>query len=511
MLTRSSNRLSTAGRLASLVLRRPYIMLMILLLLVLGGVVLFRRPEDWHKVYVLGGRWLLEGRDFYHVQTTGFTYPPAAALLALPFALVPPLVARAGYILLSAAGLITFWWTSWWTAGGQRDPGWPVHWRGIAKTGDSPGRRSQSSAESAVTGWREHAVLALGMLVGFRFVTDVLEHQQTDILIAALVAGAGYLVLRGCWLAAAVCCGLGAGLKATPLIWVLYFLVCQRWQAALVLVAVAVGINLLPDSVSHPPHARLWLQRWIEQVLAPLASGQQIGQWYTTPVLNQSLAGTLYRLLVLAWPRAQADYFGAHPQVRALNGAIVQGVIRAARGVLLLLGLGAIVWTRWRRSNGSTAEPGERGARPAQQLPGRRAAWSPGSQAPGGVPRMGLECSIMLMLMVLLSPASSKPHFLVVLLPAYCLLRMALYGQDRLAGTCLAVALLFSLLSNRSLVGKVIGEPAQWAGGITWCALVLLVGCGSALLRPARSAHDPPRSDLAQPSVRSPRPRRAGS
>ncbi len=480
--------------------RRPYVVLATLLLLVLAGVVLFRRPEDWHKVYIPMGRWLLEGRDIYDVQSTGFTYPPAMALMALPFGLVPPLAARAAYILLSSASLITFWWASWRTATGQQAPGESVRWRTVTKTREAPNPTWRPSAESAATDLREHAVLALGMLVGLRFVTDVLEDQQTDMLIAALVAGAGYLVLRGRWLTAAVCCGLGAGLKATPLIWVLYFLVCRRWRAVLVLVAVAVGINLLPDFVSHPSQARLWLQRWILLFLVPLASGQLFGQWHTVPVLNQSLAGTLHRLLMLSWPHTRAEYFSALPQARVVNAVLVRWVIQAACGALLLLGLGAIALPRWRRGKGLTAQSGNHPATSPDGQP-KVAAGSPsGSQLPTDVPRVALECSIMLLLMVLLSPASSKPHFLIVLLPAYCLARLALYGRDRLSATCLGVALLSSLLSNRSIMGLAIGEPVQWAGGITWCALSLLLGCVTALLRATRPSDDAPRSHLGPPS-----------
>jgi hypothetical protein len=461
--------------------------LTILALLVLGAVVLLRRPEDWHTVYVHAGRWLLEGRDFYDVQATGFTYPPAMALLASPFALVPPLAARLGYLLVTAPALLTFWWTSWCLAGGAGDPGWPVRWTPAAANRDAAARGPYNRREGGIPDWREHAILAVGMLVGFRFVTDVLEHQQTDILIAALVSAAGALVLRGRWLAAAVCCGLGAGLKATPLLWVFYFLVARRWQAAVVLLAVALGINLMPDLISHPPQDGLWLQRWTDRFLMPLASGPQVGQWYTVPVLNQSLAGTLNRLLTLAWPHTQAAYFGVPPEAPVLDRALIPWVIRAAQGIVLLLGLGAIAWPAIRRrETGSIAIAENRPAVPAHGQPMTDRASLPGTHTRSDVPRAGLECGIVLLMMVLLSPASSKPHFLVVLLPAYCLARLALYGRDRLAAVCLALALLSSLLSNRSLLGAGIGAAFQWAGGITWCALTLLIGCIVASLRAPR-------------------------
>jgi hypothetical protein len=231
----------------------------------------------------------------------------------------------------------------------------------------------------------------------------------------------------------------------------------------------------------------LWLQRWIDQFLRPLASGPLVSQWYTAPILNQSLAGTLNRLLTFTWPHTQAAYFGLPPETPALDRALILSVTRVAQGIVLLLGLGAIAWPAIRRRRaGSAAIAGNRAAVPAHGQPMTDRASLPGTDARSDVPRAGLECSIVLLMMVLLSPASSKPHFLVVLLPAYCLARLALYGRDRPAAVCVALALLWSLLSNRSLLGAAIGAPFQWAGGITWCALALLIGCIGASLRAPR-------------------------
>ena len=89
----------------------------------------------------------------------------------------------------------------------------------------------------------------------------------------------------------------------------------------------------------------------------------------------------------------------------------------------------------------------------------------------------------MLMLMLLLSPGSSKAHFVTVILPALALARLSLFERDRVAALFLAVAMLASVISNRSLVGERIGTLTQWYGGITWCAAVLLAGCVWAMWR----------------------------
>ncbi len=96
-----------------------------------------------------------------------------------------------------------------------------------------------------------------------------------------------------------------------------------------------------------------------------------------------------------------------------------------------------------------------------------------------------------MLMMVLVSPASSKPHFVIVLLPAYCLARLALYGRSRVAGAALVVAAVASLVSHRSLTGATFGNGAQWAGALTWLALVLLFGVLAALWKLRREENKP--------------------
>jgi hypothetical protein len=96
--------------------------------------------------------------------------------------------------------------------------------------------------------------------------------------------------------------------------------------------------------------------------------------------------------------------------------------------------------------------------------------------------RLARECAVVLML--LMSPASSKPHFVTVIMPALVLARDALYGRSRMAIVCLAVSFTCAIGRNRMVVGRRIGLPMLWMGGVTWCALALLLGCLVALWAP---------------------------
>ena len=389
---------------------RPYPVLAAVTLIVLGIHVLLRRPEDWHKVYLPSGRLLLEGQPIY-VPPFDFSYPPAAALLAAAFTPIPEIARPLAWCLLNASALIVFWVCSWRAAGGPR-----------------------LRAAATAADMNEHVALWIGMAIAFRFAVSVLEHQQTDIFIAATTAAAALAVVNGRWISAAAICAVGAAIKATPIGWAGYFLLRRRLVAAVVIVAVTLALSILPDLVSTAPGGGTWLGAWVRTFLEPLATGSlPLGSARTDLINNQSVPGTLYRLLG--------------------GSAATNWMILLANGALLLVGVLAIARTG-------------------------REGWGL------AVPREGVETSVVILSMVLLSPSSSKPHFVVLLLPAYCVARLATTERDRLAGFFVALALASSVLSHQSIVGETIGRAVQWAGGITACGLALWLGCVAALFRP---------------------------
>lgn len=66
-------------------------------------------------------------------------------------------------------------------------------------------------------------------------------------------------------------------------------------------------------------------------------------------------------------------------------------------------------------------------------------------------------------------------------LPALALARLAVFKQDASVAAFLGLAMIASVISNRSLVGDQIGDITQWFGSITWCAVALWAGCVSAM------------------------------
>ena len=94
-----------------------------------------------------------------------------------------------------------------------------------------------------------------------------------------------------------------------------------------------------------------------------------------------------------------------------------------------------------------------------------------------------MEYSLVLVLMLLLSPMSSKPHFCTLVVPGLCLARLAVERRDRLLMCVMAVAIGAGLLSNKDLWGAHIYDFALWYGSVFANAVVLYLGCVYALWR----------------------------
>ena len=416
--------------------RHRYTLLAALVLLVLA-VPAIKRTDDWVTVYLPAAHALRAGQNIYDAVPS-FTYPPAMVLVPVPFSFLPLRPACLAWFLVNALGIIVLWRLSW----------------RLSAAGILQGEQAFD--------WRAPVILLLGLLVGFRFITDSLDHQQTDLVIGALVLAGATLLWRRQALPAAVCLGAAAGFKATAAIWLLYFLWRRRWAAAALFLAVALGLNFLPDLLYPAPGGGWWLHQWLhERVLAKVGAAASTGKWFTAPVFNQSLAGTARRLLVLG-------YYSDNARPGAVSETTLTTIVHAADAALLAVSALAF----WRARRAAPEEP----ASAARSTPD---------------PILPFEAGALLMLMVLLSPASSKPHFVTVFLPALLLGRLALRQRDRFAAWCLCVAILTSLVSNYALMslgkhfhaGERLGDGAEWLGGVTWCALALWAGCVWALAR----------------------------
>jgi hypothetical protein len=387
--------------------------LTVLLLSTLATYLSLRQDNEWERVFVPAAARLWTGDDLYSADGR-YQYPPFTAWLTLPWVGLSHAASRIAFVAVSLACTVAVLWCAWRLTGGRT-------W-------------SRPAARWAV--WA-------GSCCGLFYLFNCLVHQQTDVVIAALLIGGCLALHVGRPIAAATGFGLATAMKCTPLLFAPYLVWRGRPLAAAWLMVVALGVNFLPDLVSHPPEGGTWLGAFAGRLLSPLGRADHVpgswGQW-SEVLYNQSLAGAAQRWS-LTVPQWDAD------RVRVVdNGSsVAPGTIRVtllAVEVLLLLLAVSLVGRPFRAS----ADPD----------------------------RETLEYGIVLCLMLLLSPMSSAAHFCTLLLPGMCLARRLAVSRDRILLVLLAAALTAAVLSNKDLIGQKLYTTALWGGCVMFNTLFLL-------------------------------------
>ncbi|GLY51474.1 glycosyltransferase 87 family protein [Lentzea sp. NBRC 102530] len=219
-----------------------------------------------------------------------FTYPPFAAAVFLPLSALPWIAARVVWQVLS---LVCLWWLV------------RTALRALAAAQDQP---------YDVT-WRRRALLWTAVTLWFEPVRKTLDFGQINLV---LVAGVFAAMLAVRQVVAGLGVGVAAGLKLTPAISGLYFLVTRRWMAALwsiggFLITVALGF-----AVSAKDSWRYWFEL--------LGAADRVGP--VGSVINQSLRGAVSRSLgydvETSWPWLLAVVVSA-----VLTGFALRAAVRA--------------------------------------------------------------------------------------------------------------------------------------------------------------------------------------
>jgi len=395
--------------------------------------------SEWMVCYVRAAERMVEREPIHRIEPVAYAYPPAMAMLALPLAVLPrdgPLYA---WYVVNIVAAVSAFGCAWRLMGGP-------------------------SLVRMSLGWS--VVFWLGVVLSLRFFVAPLENQQTDMVIAALVFGGCLWLWRSRDVPAAVCLGAAAAMKCTPLLFAPYLAWRGKWKTAGVLIAVAVALNVLPDVVFPQSSGGSYLADWSNSFLGEVGRSAP-GVWFSDILLNQSLAGLFNRF-------AQ---FGLPISTEALDGRWTATSTGGAGGLRLVvygtaLFLLAATWSCFGRA-------------------GRR---MPSLTGPVGRPLpldatlLSVEAAAVVCLMLLLSPMSSKAHYVVMLLPALLVARSVV--QRPTMGMCLILAglLLTGPLTAKGLIGKQAGDLALAYGVPTWFVLLSLLAMWRmhGMLRPAR-------------------------
>jgi len=408
---------------------RPYLIAIIPIAIYMAIPAVKHKESEWTTVFVKAANLLLKGESIFWYD--GYVYPPFPALLAIPFTILPPLLSRSIFYLISLACLFLIVRLSWDLSGGC------------------------STSTTNNTPKSEHTIFLLACAAAIRFSFNALSHLQTDLLIYALIALGCLAAVYRRFTWSAIAWGLATAFKGPPLIMIVYLIWRKRFLDAILMLAVAVCVNLLPNFISTPPQGGLWLTQWIHDYAKPFGRNDVVGKWYNDPLNNQSIAGEINRFLLFT-PHATSTGVKLTPRPEPPNPQTLKGILILSDAFVLLFT--AIIFFR------------------------RRGPYDP-PDAPIFLRRDILEMSMLLMLMLLISPMSSRSHYPIALLPAFCLARHAVYTRSRLSWTLLILAILGSLLSFNNPINKNIGEFAMYSGAVMISALCLFLGCAYLILQ----------------------------
>lgn len=395
----------------------------------------------WHKgtsgatelpVYVTAAHRMREGAEIYRVDDAKpFTYPPFFALPFLPFPSVP--------------------------AERPRPPAPFVAWYliNVAVIGVAVALIHRRLVRPPLPGERRFvatAFWAITAALAARHVLAAFGNQSHDLLVLLAIALGIESSCRRHDARAGVWAGIAAACKATPLLFGWAFLVQRRVVALIALGLGGAAATLLPDVLFPRQDGGLWGVAWFETFVRGVQPGEAAGTgpWTAGTFLNQSLSGTLHRLLTPV-PENRNTYVLDVALWDA--GDTARRALTAAAACAVLAALAFLV-----RPSASRGAPPERLA----------------------LRRFG-EASAVVCGMVLLSPMSSKSHFCVLLLPmAFCTARF-LACRSVVLGTLLVAIFAIGTCTTKGIVSTDLGNRLLAYGAVTWAAALSLLATGVAL------------------------------
>ena len=288
----------------------------------------------------------------------------------------------------------------------------------------------------------------LTLALSIKLVLAVFENQAYDAVVFLCVLIGLDGLARGKDLRAAAGLAAAAALKVTPLLFFPYLLLRGRMKLFLLCVALYAGISLLPDVFFTPSKSSSgYFVTWVHDMVGGLfiknPAIYRPRQWDSANPLNESLRSLVTHLTT-------GSSWSAHAST--ILNVVYLGYL-SVMGALLI------------RS---------------------------GKMARSFV----LDGSVLLISMLMLSPMSSKSHFIVLMLP-YMLLSAYVIKEERfrwLGGIVLAVSFALNSLTAKQIMGRPLSEIFLSSGCITIGTLILLVFLGHIIFERGKASAEPCRA-----------------
>lgn len=269
------------------------------------------------------------------------------------------------------------------------------------------------------------------LLLSAKVMLAVFENQAYDALVLVAVL-LGLAALRdGRAVAAGAGLALAAALKATPLIFLPYLLWKRYFASAATFVLVYAIASLLPDILFAPAEGPGYFSTWLGGVVGPSlgvssagAAGVPFVFWDGANILNHSLRGAV-----------SLNIDEAH------HRGLFEAALASADGCFAVI-VGTLVAVSPRRQQS-----------------------------------IAIDGSLLLIAMLMLSPMTSRSHYVALLLPYMTLL--AANRRDQTSGSLgravLAISFILVTLTGNDVVGQAVTVWAYRHSAIVLGTLVLLV------------------------------------
>lgn len=395
-----------------------------ILLIAAASPIFLRTNSEFDLVFKTYAKLLLQGEDIYH-EGSVFMYPPWMAFICIPFNSLPQWLSR-----LSWGTINIFFFVL------AIDSAWKIS--------------KSVFASNEKFGW---IAFIIGLICVTTYFLNCLSHQQFDVIIAGTILFGCLQLSKAKDINGGILLGIAAACKLTPLLFLPYLIYRFRWKAIMAFVVGFLFCNFIPDIIlGLPPEGKPRPMIFIERFLAPMTKPDFVpGTWGSEIIYNQSLAGTGKR------------FTQTHIEIKEGKYSVIiePDNTQSTKVKPILMGLvlfgTAMTLFCW-------GWPG-----------------NPSHLNTTSSPQFALEASMILCAMLLLSPMSSKAHFGILILPAFCLARMLESRQKALAIFFLAIPLLMGILLNKDLSGANTYTLLLWVAGVTWSTISLFLG--NAILR----------------------------
>lgn len=402
-------------------LKRKIVLFFISMILLIAAAspIFLRTNSEFDLVFKIYAKLLLQGEDIYH-EGSVFMYPPWMAFICIPFNSLPQWLSRLSWGTIN----IFFFYLA-------IDSAWKIS--------------KSVFTSNEKFGW---IAFIIGLICVTTYFLNCLSHQQFDVIIAGTILFGCLQLSKTKEINGGILLGAAAACKLTPLLFLPYLIYRFRWKATLAFAAGFLFCNFIPDIIlGFPPEGKPRPIIFVERFLAPMTKPDFVpGTWGSEIIYNQSLAGTAKRFTQTHIEVKEGKYSviiepdnTQSPKVKS----ILMGL------VLFGTAMSLFCWG-W---------PG-----------------NPSNLNTTGAPQFALEASMILCAMLLLSPMSSKAHFGILILPAFCLARMLESNQKTLAIFFLAIPLIMGILLNKDLSGANIYTLLLWVAGVTWSTISLFLG-----------------------------------